>query len=270
MLKLKGVELQQDLANLLIRIAGPQGIEHRPLDGDGLGDWQALPAPRYFYSRAASIYGGTSEVQKDILAKTTWAETTMNFQLSDEQTQLRDSVQRVLADHYGFEQRRAIAAGGEGWSAPVWRQLVELGLTALTIPEANGGFGRGAVDLLPVVEQFGRVLLMEPFLASSVLGATALRLSGDAAAQDRWLARVAAGDALLAFAHDEVGARHAPRWVRTRASGQDAAWRLTGSKITTCCTAGSPGASSSARASRARPTRRTASPCSCSTRPRTA
>jgi pimeloyl-CoA dehydrogenase len=58
----------------------------------------------------------------------------MNYQLSEEQTQLRDSVQRVLADHYRFEQRRAIAASAAGWSAPVWRQLVELGVTALTIP----------------------------------------------------------------------------------------------------------------------------------------
>jgi pimeloyl-CoA dehydrogenase len=69
-LKLKGVEIQQELAALLMRIAGPQGLERRPLDGPGLGEWEALPAPRYFYSRAASIYGGTSEVQKDILAKT--------------------------------------------------------------------------------------------------------------------------------------------------------------------------------------------------------
>jgi pimeloyl-CoA dehydrogenase len=70
-LKLKGVEIQQELATLLMRIAGPQGLERRPLDDAAPGDWQALPAPRYFYSRAASIYGGTSEVQKDILAKTT-------------------------------------------------------------------------------------------------------------------------------------------------------------------------------------------------------
>ncbi|MEP7099915.1 MAG: acyl-CoA dehydrogenase family protein [Burkholderiales bacterium] len=69
-LKLKGAEIQQDLAALLMRITGPQGLERRPLDDIGLRDWQALPAPRYFYSRAASIYGGTSEVQKDILAKT--------------------------------------------------------------------------------------------------------------------------------------------------------------------------------------------------------
>ncbi|HEY4065912.1 MAG TPA: acyl-CoA dehydrogenase family protein [Burkholderiaceae bacterium] len=154
----------------------------------------------------------------------------MNYQLSEEQTQLRDSVQRVLVDHYTFEQRRAIAAGEAGWSEPVWKQLVELGLTALAIPEANGGFGRGAAELLPVLEQFGRALLMEPFIASSVLGATAVRLAGDAAAQDRWLARLASGEALLAFAHDEVGARHAPLWVETRAAETGPSWSLTGTK----------------------------------------
>lgn len=155
----------------------------------------------------------------------------MNYQLSDEQTQLRDSVQRVLADHYSFEQRRAITAGAAGWSTTVWQQLVELGVTALTIPEANGGFGRGAADLLPVLEQFGRVMLMEPFLASSVLGATAVRLAGDAAAQDRWLGKLASGEALLAFAHDELGARHAPLWVETRAVANGAGWRLSGNKV---------------------------------------
>ncbi|MEP7099916.1 MAG: acyl-CoA dehydrogenase family protein, partial [Burkholderiales bacterium] len=155
----------------------------------------------------------------------------MNYQLSDEQTQLRDSVQRMLADHYSFEQRRVIAAGDAGWSAAVWRQLTDLGVTALTLPEANGGFGRGAVDLLPVLEQFGRVMLMEPFLASSVLGATAVRLAGDAAAQDHWLGKLASGEALLAFAHDEIAARHTPLWVETRAVVTGARWALSGNKI---------------------------------------
>lgn len=155
----------------------------------------------------------------------------MNYQLSDEQTQLRDSVQRALADHYSFEQRRAITSGSAGWSEAVWRQLVELGVTALTIPEAYGGFGRGASDLLPVLEQFGRVMLMEPFLASSVLGATAVRLAGDGAAQDRWLAKLAGGEALLAFAHDEVGARHAALWIEARALAKGAGWTLTGAKF---------------------------------------
>jgi len=66
-LKLKGVELQQEIASLLARIDGPHGIERRPFDGETQGNGPL--APRYFYSRAASIYGGTSEVQKDILAK---------------------------------------------------------------------------------------------------------------------------------------------------------------------------------------------------------
>jgi pimeloyl-CoA dehydrogenase len=155
----------------------------------------------------------------------------MNYQLSDEQSQLRDSVQRMLADHYSFEQRRAIAAGSAGWSETVWRQLVALGLTALTVPEEHGGFGRGAADLLPVLEQFGRAMLLEPFLASSVLGATAVRLSGDTAVQSHWLPKLASGAARLAFAHDEPGARHAPLWVETGAVAKGAAWQLSGSKV---------------------------------------
>lgn len=155
----------------------------------------------------------------------------MNYQLSEEQTQLRDSVQRLLANHYGFEQRRTIGSSAAGWSEPVWRQLVGLGVTGLAIPEAQGGFGRGAVDLLPVLEQFGRVLLLEPFLASSVLGATAVRLAGDEAAQNHWLPKLAGGQALLAFAHDEIGARHAPLWVETRAFVKSGAWALSGNKI---------------------------------------
>jgi len=69
-LKLKGTELQQDIAQLLQRIAGPAAMERRPHDGEGAGHWAGPLAMRYFYSRAASIYGGTSEVQKDVLAKT--------------------------------------------------------------------------------------------------------------------------------------------------------------------------------------------------------
>jgi pimeloyl-CoA dehydrogenase len=69
-LKLKGVELQQDVAMLLQRIAGPAAMERRPHDGEGADHWAGPLAMRYFYSRAASIYGGTSEVQKDILSKT--------------------------------------------------------------------------------------------------------------------------------------------------------------------------------------------------------
>jgi alkylation response protein AidB-like acyl-CoA dehydrogenase len=155
----------------------------------------------------------------------------MNFQLSDEQTQLRDSVQRMLSDRYAFETRRALADGDVGWSPAVWKQLANLGITALTIPEAHGGFGGGASDLLPVLEQFGKVLLLEPFLASAVLGATAIRLAGDPATQDKWLPKLASGETILAFAHDETAARHAPLWVETRAVARGSDWALDGCKV---------------------------------------
>ncbi|MDO8704370.1 MAG: acyl-CoA dehydrogenase family protein [Sulfuricaulis sp.] len=155
----------------------------------------------------------------------------MNFELNDEQRALQDSVARVLADHYSFEQRRAMAASDAGHGDATWKKLAELGVTALPVPEAYGGFGGGATDLLPVMQEFGRVLLLEPFLASSVLGATALRLAADEATRQRLLPAVATGETLLAWAHDEAGSRHAPRWLETTATQQGGQWLLTGTKI---------------------------------------
>ena len=154
----------------------------------------------------------------------------MNFELSDEQRQLQDSVERLLSDQYGFAQRRAIAAADPGYSRAVWQQLAEIGITGLPVAEAHGGFDGKAVDLLPVMQAFGRVLLLEPYLASSVLGATALRLAADAATQQRLLPAVATGELLLAWAHDEPGTRHAPCWIETRATRQGDAWVLDGVK----------------------------------------
>ncbi|MFS2098811.1 acyl-CoA dehydrogenase family protein [Variovorax sp. Varisp85] len=154
----------------------------------------------------------------------------MNFELNEEQQALQSSLSRLLADVYSFEQRRAVAASNNGWSQPVWQQLAELGLTALPLPEAHGGFGAGAVDLLPVMQALGQALSMEPMLASVVLGATALRLAGDDAVQARLLPDVASGEVRLAWAHDEPAAHHAPLWVETSARPEGAHWRLDGGK----------------------------------------
>lgn len=155
----------------------------------------------------------------------------MNFELNDEQRSLQDSLARVLADYYSFEQRRVIAASADGHSAAVWQRLVELGITALPVAETHGGFGGGAQDLMPVMQAFGRVLLLEPFLASNVLGATALRLAADEGTQRRILPSVAAGQTLLAWANDEAGARHAPCWVEAKATQQGGSWVLDGTKL---------------------------------------
>src|SRR5436190_7254717 len=88
----------------------------------------------------------------------------MNFDYNEEQQLLADSVRRFLQKDYDFEARRKILASPEGWSAKVWSQLAEMGLTGLPLSTDYGGFGGGAVDLMGVMEAFGEALLVEPYL----------------------------------------------------------------------------------------------------------
>lgn len=154
----------------------------------------------------------------------------MDFNFSDEQQQLSESLSRLLDDHYSFEKRRAIAASERGASAAAWSKLAEMGVTALGIPEAFGGLGGGNADRLPVVQAFGRHLVTEPYLACVVLAATAVREAGSPSQKDKLLAGVASGSLLLAWAHDEAAARHAELWVETRARREGDGWRLYGVK----------------------------------------
>lgn len=154
----------------------------------------------------------------------------MHFEWTDTQRQLADSVERLLAQTYPFEHRRAIAAAEPGWDEATWTRLVELGLTALPVPEAHGGFGGTWLDLLQPLQALGRALSLEPFLASAVLATQALRHGGDATAQARWLPRLASGQARLAWAHDEPAARHARHHVACTANLDGAHWRLSGAK----------------------------------------
>jgi alkylation response protein AidB-like acyl-CoA dehydrogenase len=94
----------------------------------------------------------------------------MNFDYNEEQQLLADSVRRFLQKEYDFEARRKIVASPEGWSARVWSQLAQLGLTGLPLSPDYGGFGGGAVDVMGVMEAFGEALVVEPYLAT-LLGA---------------------------------------------------------------------------------------------------
>lgn len=155
----------------------------------------------------------------------------MNFELADDQVQLQDSVRRVLADHLSFEQRRALAATVQGRSPELYARLAELGVTGLLVPEAHGGFGGRMEDIAPVMQACGATLVLEPVLATAVLGATALRLAADEATAQRLLPGLAQGSTLVAWAHDEPGTRHADCWVETEARKQRAGWVLTGGKL---------------------------------------
>ena len=154
----------------------------------------------------------------------------MDFDLSDEQRLLRDSVDRLLADHYAFAQRRQYLAEPEGWSRSMWRHYAELGLLGVPFAEEHGGFGGGGIETMLVMEAFGRALALEPYLATVVLGGTALRLAGNASQQAAILPQIAAGDVILAFAHGERQARYDLCDVLTTAKPRGAGWVIEGAK----------------------------------------
>ena len=154
----------------------------------------------------------------------------MDFDLTDEQRLLSDSVTRLLADRYGFEARKGYLKQPAGWSAELWAQYAELGLLGLPFAEEHGGFGGGPVEVMLVMQELGRVLALEPYLATVVLGGTALKLAGSAAQQATLLPAVADGSLKLGFAHAERGARYDLADVQTTAKRGGGGWVLDGAK----------------------------------------
>ncbi len=154
----------------------------------------------------------------------------MDFDLTDDQRLLGDSVTRLLAAEYGFEQRKALLKTPAGFSETLWSRYAELGLLGLPIPEDYGGFGGGPVDVMLLMQAFGRHLVLEPYLATVVLGVTALRLAGTEAQQGEILPEVAAGSLKLAFAHYERQARYDLTDILTTAKPNADGFVLEGAK----------------------------------------
>jgi pimeloyl-CoA dehydrogenase small subunit len=155
----------------------------------------------------------------------------MDFDLTEEQRLLRDSVDRLLADHYGFAARRGYLAEPGGHSKAMWERYAELGLLGLPFAEEHGGFGGGAIDTMLAMEAFGRVLALEPYLATVVLCGTALRFAGSEAQQSAILPQIAEGRMTLAFAHGERQARYDLADVLTTAKARvSGGWVLDGAK----------------------------------------
>lgn len=154
----------------------------------------------------------------------------MDFDLSDDQRLLKDSVDRLISDQYGFEQRKKYMAEPDGWSAALWAQYAELGLLGLPFEENLGGFGGGAAEMMIVMEAFGRGLILEPYFATVVLGGGLLNRAGSAEQRSALIPQVTQGKLKLAFAHVE---RHS-RWnladVATSARRQGQGWVLDGAK----------------------------------------
>ena len=132
----------------------------------------------------------------------------MDFDLTDEQRLLKDSVDRLIPDQYQFEQRKKYMAEPDGWSRAMWARFAEHGLLGLPFAEAHGGFGGGPVETMIVMEAFGRGLVLEPYFATVILGGGLLRRAGDAALTAALVPQIAAGKLKLAFAHVERHSRY--------------------------------------------------------------
>ncbi|MEA3084943.1 MAG: hypothetical protein QOC89_2640 [Paraburkholderia sp.] len=154
----------------------------------------------------------------------------MDFTFNDEQQQFADALRRYLDKSYGFEARQAIVQSEAGVSDPHWAAFTELGLTALPVPEAHGGFNGSPIDMLVVMQELGRALVIEPYWATAV-GIEALRLAGTQQGEDAsLLERAAQGEIKLAVAFHEPHARYDLFEVATVANGQRDQQTLTGTK----------------------------------------
>lgn len=154
----------------------------------------------------------------------------MDLNFTEEQTMLRDSVSSFLADKYDFDTRREALSKVPGWRPDVWQILAkELGLLGAAFSEELGGFGGGSVEHLILMEEFGRALVVEPYLGTVVIGGGFLKHSGYAGAE-KLIAQIIEGDAIFAFAQAERNSRYSLSSVETRATKDGEGWVLDGHK----------------------------------------
>ncbi|WP_280446703.1 acyl-CoA dehydrogenase family protein [Nocardia brasiliensis] len=154
----------------------------------------------------------------------------MDFDLTDEQGMLRDTVRDLLARTYDPETRLKVTDTELGWSREVWRQLAELGVLGLSFSEEDGGVGAGPVETMVVLEEAGRRLAPEPILDAVLVPGGLITLAGSAEQRQRVLPEVAAGNKLLAFAHAEPGVRWPATELTTTAAAQGDSYTLSGVK----------------------------------------
>lgn len=154
----------------------------------------------------------------------------MNFDLSEEQQLLKDSVERFVNDNYDLDTRQSLSKNPAGFSDTYWQTMAELGWLGVTVPEAQGGFGGNQADTMVLMEAFGQGLVLEPFFASAVLGTRAVVSGGNADLQSKLLPDVVSGSCRLGLAYAEEQSRFDLEDVITRATAQDSGFVITGHK----------------------------------------
>lgn len=155
----------------------------------------------------------------------------MDFDLSEEQRLLKDSVEGLLKDSYDFEQRKKNSASKKGWSDDAWKKFAEQGLLGLPFAEADGGFGAGAIETSIVMEAMGKSLVVEPYLATVVVGGGFLRHGGSEAQRQAHVPSIIDGSKTFAFAQLEKNSRYDLGDVSTTAKKKGGGWVIDGEKF---------------------------------------
>ena len=154
----------------------------------------------------------------------------MDFSISEEQSMLADSVSRFIEQDYDFERRMSIAESDAWFSDEVWQSFAELGITAALFSEEDGGLGGGAVELMLIMEQLGRGLVVEPFVANVVLAGGVLKRAGNPEQKEELLAGIIAGTTQAALAFAEPQGRFDAADIATTATADGPGYRISGRK----------------------------------------
>ena len=154
----------------------------------------------------------------------------MNFDLSEEQQLLKDSVDRFVSDNYDLDTRQKLSKNEAGFSDTYWQTMAELGWLGVTVPEAHGGFGGNQADTMVLMEAFGKGLVLEPFFASAVLGTRAIVSGGSEELQSKLLPELLKGASRLSLAYAEEQSRFDLEDVVTRATANEHGYTITGQK----------------------------------------
>jgi alkylation response protein AidB-like acyl-CoA dehydrogenase len=155
----------------------------------------------------------------------------MDFELTDEQKMLSETVTRFVAETYDFSKREHALRSADGWSREAWAALAEMGLLGLPFAEEDGGFGGSGVEMMLIMEALGRGLMVEPYFATVVLAGGVLRHGASAAQRAAIVPGLIAGERILALAHDEAGQARHTLAARTSARPSGDGWIIDGAKI---------------------------------------
>jgi pimeloyl-CoA dehydrogenase small subunit len=154
----------------------------------------------------------------------------MDFSFTEEQTLLRDTVAAYLGDHYDFDTRRAAVKSAAGWRPEVWKAFAEeLGILGASFSEDDGGLGGGATETMIIMEEFGKALVIEPFLGTVVIGGGFMKHGVPAHGQEM-IGKIIGGEATIAFAYAEPQGRYNLANLKTTARRDGSGWVINGHK----------------------------------------